>query len=393
MKQSRSVTRRQFLVGAGTLAGSAVLAACGATPTVTPAPVATKPAAAATAAPAAPAATQPPAVTFPTAVPTVAAAPTATKAAAAPASSYKEAPALAELVKAGKLPSVDKRLPEKPMVVTPVESIGIYGGSWKIFLDAVTRIGDPASFTGLSMLRWNRTQNGSEPAIAESWEVKQDGKEFVLHLRKGLKWSDGEPFTADDILFWWEDIIGNKELFPAGLAWMLSPTRTPAVVTKSDDYTLTYKFDEPHALFITLLTKTPSCYACKHYLKDFHTKYVAKDVLDKKVADAKLTNWVALFQNRWASNPETYGQSNPSLPSLWPWQNTVAPPAERFVFERNPYFYGVDTQGNQLALHRFGRRTCGAGGSYQSEDHRRRAKLPGVARSGLQGHAALHAVR
>ena len=173
---------------------------------------------------------------------------------------------------------------------------------------------------------------------------------------------------------------------------MLSPTGKPAVVTKPDDFTVSYVFDESHALFVVFLTKYQTSFACKHYLKDYHSKYVAKDVLDKKVADAKLANWVALFQNRWGSNPDTAGMSNPDLPTLWPWMNTVAPPAERFVYNRNPYFYGVDTQGNQLPYMDTVDARCGASGSHQSEDHCRRAELPGVTRPGIQGYAALHAV-
>jgi len=349
MKARRSISRRSFFTLALGSAAGAVAAACGATPTPTPVPV--QPTKAATAAPAQPTKAPTAAPVQPTQAPTAAVQPTKAPTATAPAQAsakYKEAPALAELVKAGKLPPVEQRLPQNPVVVKPVESIGIYGGAWKIFFDNVSRVGDIGDFTNIALLRWNRTQNGSDPCIAESWEVKADGKEFVIHLRKGLKWSNGQPFTADDIMFWWEDIIGNKDLTPVPPYWMISPSQKLGTITKIDDATVSYTFDQPHALFIVYITKELWSYAPKHYLKAFHPKYVAQAELDKMAQDAKLANWVALFQSKSASNPQTYGMSNPDMPTLYPWYNTVAPPAERFVYARNPYFWAVDTEGNQL---------------------------------------------
>ena len=194
MKRVRGITRRRFL-------SVAIIAATGAAATAcqsgvpTPKPEPTQAPVQATKAPA---------------QPTTAAKPTAAPPTAVPAAKYKEAPKLADLVKAGQLPAVEKRLPEKPMFVKPIEQIGVYGGAWKL---------------------------------------------FVIRLRTGLMWSDGQPFTADDVMFWWEDIVGNDELTPVKPYWMFTASRKLGTVVKIDDVTVAFKFPESHGMFIAYLTK------------------------------------------------------------------------------------------------------------------------------------------
>jgi peptide/nickel transport system substrate-binding protein len=66
------------------------------------------------------------------------------------------------------------------------------------------------------MLRWPRDPKAAiQPGLAEKWEFNSDGTALTLTLRKGLKWSDGQPFTTDDILFWWNDIALDTNLYPA----------------------------------------------------------------------------------------------------------------------------------------------------------------------------------
>jgi peptide/nickel transport system substrate-binding protein len=127
----------------------------------------------------------------------------------------KEAPMLAELVKAGKLPSVEQRLPEPAdrMVVKPLKEIGKYGGRWRRGFTgpADTENGNRICSTD-KFLMWDYTGNKVAPSLAKDWRLSDDGKVCILFLRKGLKWSDGKPFTADDILFWVEEFYQNKAL-------------------------------------------------------------------------------------------------------------------------------------------------------------------------------------
>ena len=132
----------------------------------------------------------------------------------APASKYKESPTLTEQVKAGKLPAVDQRLPANPLVVKGAK-VGKYGGNWRMGMTAGT---DDVSFYRIlayePLVRWNVEWTDIVPNVAEKWDANQAATEFTIYLRKGLKWSDGTPVTADDILFWWEDVALNKELSP-----------------------------------------------------------------------------------------------------------------------------------------------------------------------------------
>jgi peptide/nickel transport system substrate-binding protein len=118
-------------------------------------------------------------------------------------SQYKEAPMLAEMVKAGKLPPVKQRLPEEPLVVKPIEKIGKYGGSWRGGFTGTKDFHAFGRYVYDPILRWPRNpKDPIQPGLAKKWEWSKDGKTLTLYLRKGLKWSDGHPFTTKDITFW-----------------------------------------------------------------------------------------------------------------------------------------------------------------------------------------------
>jgi len=222
--------RREFFKVAALAAGATVLAACGATPTATPTkvpptntpvpPTATKPAA--TAAPAPPTATAvPPTATKPALTNTPAPTAAPTKAAtlgaqyigklegsevvvgAARPAALKEAPMLAELVKAGKLPSVEQRVPDEPCVVKPLNEVGKYGGTWRrAFIGASDGEAGNRMCAIDKWVFWDYGYTKIIPSLAKGWKVSDDGKKTTIYLRKGLKWSDGKPYTADDCLFY-----------------------------------------------------------------------------------------------------------------------------------------------------------------------------------------------
>ena len=175
-------------------------------------------------------------------------------AAAAPAKpgSYKQAPSLDEQVKSGKLPAVEARLPENPLVVTPVEEVGQYGGTWRAAFKG------PADFHAYqrnvyeSMLRWPRDPSDPiQPGLAKEWTFNEDGTELTLVLREGLKWSDGEPFTTADITFWWEDIELNPDITPTPHAeWVVNGE--PMTLEVIDDVTIKLKFAGPNGMAETV---------------------------------------------------------------------------------------------------------------------------------------------
>ena len=126
---------------------------------------------------------------------------------------FNEAPMLAELVKQGKLPPVTERVPKEPLVIKPVHEIGRYGGTWR---RGFTGPGDQENGNRIvsadKLLFWEYTGTQHRPCVARQWLLSDDGKSVTLYLRKGHKWSDGKPFTADDFVFWYEDVYLNKDL-------------------------------------------------------------------------------------------------------------------------------------------------------------------------------------
>src|SRR5205823_9662374 len=117
------------------------------------------------------------------------------------AADYHEAPILADLVKAGKLPPVAERLPEHPRVITPVEQPGEYGGTWRSGMVGGSDRNWLFRMAGYEpLIAWDRDWTGTlVPNLAEEYSGNADATEFTFKLRKGLKWSDGQPFTADDV--------------------------------------------------------------------------------------------------------------------------------------------------------------------------------------------------
>lgn len=258
---------------------------------------------------------------------------------------YNEAPSLTELVKQGKLPSVEKRLPEEPLVIEPVEEIGQYGEELR------TAALGPAAFSDIEHARefyfFRPDEQGKKiiPNIAKGYKLSKDNREVLIYLRKGMKWSDGEPFTADDIMFWWNDVVLNNELTPVKpTRWM--PGGKLAKFERVDEYTVRIKFAAPYKPIIGILgyfsTGQNQIYMPKHYLKRWHIKY--NPDANKLAKEEGLDAWYKAFQ--FHIDVGASGQ-DPNTPVLGPWvlkQRTL----ERRTYERNPYFCAVDTAGNQL---------------------------------------------
>jgi peptide/nickel transport system substrate-binding protein len=261
---------------------------------------------------------------------------------------FKEAPQLAELVKAGKLPSVKERIGEDPLVIKPVHEIGRYGGTIR---RGFTGPGDWSAgvrFCGNdSLVHWDMTGTKPTPLAAKSWQFSDGDKTLTINLRRGMKWSDGKPFTADDFLFWFEDLYKNKDLVPAPSPYLTTKSG-PAELEKVDTYAVRWRFKDPYWVFVLLLTGPTGFggqahdshvsalggYAPAHYLKQFHPKYVSKEELDKKAKEGKFDNWVNLlkFKADWGLNPE--------LPVISPWQTTRGRNTATWVLERNPTSMG-----------------------------------------------------
>jgi len=197
---------------------------------------------------------------------------------------FNEAPMLKKMVAIGELPPVEERLPEEPLVIDPSLQIGRYGGAFR----AVHR-GKKDDYYCQHVLYETPVVYASNmyapdclepmrPNIFKSWTVSDDVKVYTFKIRKGMKWSDGDPFDADDFAFWYEDVACNKELTPGGVA-QFKVAGKMAKFEKIDDYTVRYTFAGPYGIFIEKICRgyrIPGripCYLPSHFMKQFHPKY------------------------------------------------------------------------------------------------------------------------
>ncbi|NLV92127.1 MAG: ABC transporter substrate-binding protein [Firmicutes bacterium] len=248
---------------------------------------------------------------------------------------YNEAPMLAEKVAAGLLPPVEERLPENPMVIKPLHGVGQYGGTWVRFESSPTWGALRMIMYGHSPIRWVDDALGIEGNWVESWESNEDATEWTLNIRKGIKWSDGVPMTSADFMFWWEDMVLNPEMSDQVPDYFIAGRRT-AQIWAPDEWTINVKF----AASAPLLPERMACWVNNghgerlivpaHYLKQFHPDYT-DEYTDFEVLEERMEWWV-----------------NPECPVLTAWMPVEHRVSQKLILERNPYYWAVDTEGNQL---------------------------------------------
>ena len=250
-------------------------------------------------------------------------------------------------VAAGIIPKVQDRVPEVPFVVplgTGNKTVGRPGGTMRV-------LGGRSKDTRLMVVYgYSRLVGYNEKFeivadIVERFEAV-DERIFTFHLRKGHRWSDGHPFTSEDFRYYWEDFANNPEASKMGLPNVLMVEGEAPRVEIIDEVTVRYSWSKPNPFFLPALAAAQPIYIFRpaHYLKQFHPKYTDLETLDKKIKAVGKRNWVALhfFYDK------AYKNNNPDRPTLQPWALKTLPPSDRYIFERNPYYYRVDPQGNQL---------------------------------------------
>ena len=296
---------------------SLVLTACGGAPAATE-PAATEPGGAIQPSTEEPGATQPP-VTV---------------------SEFSEAPMLAELVASGDLPPVEERLPVKEdiMVVTPVDGIGEYGGTWHetTWWQGMGNISmtvyDPP-------VRWKADYTGYEPGLVKEWEIAEDGLTLTWHFRQGVKWSDGVDFIpAVDLAYWWE-LATNEDFQPISVPfWARDSDGSAMEVSFPDDYTMVMQWKEPHyiANFVVAqgFWEWMPMQTAKHFLSPHDPNYdSSKTYQDLEAVVGVASDWLMNIEGR---------------PCLNAWCPETVEAGVGTVLARNPYYWKVDTEGNQL---------------------------------------------
>ncbi len=274
-------------------------------------------------------------------------APAGTAGAAGTKTSLKEAPMLTKLVKEGKLPELAKRLPAKPAVAASFGGTALYGGTLKRGqLDAGDR-GVMQAFATASFVEWDEDNRKPVPSLAEKFESNDDMSEFTMTLRSGLKWSDGEPYTADDVLFVMQNWLGNKTMMPSAPYWFSSADKSVPQAEKVSDTVIKISFTSPTPLWPKYLSN-PSVggqfVKPLHYLRQFHPDFTDQGTVDAQAKAAGFDSWDKYFADR--DNTWT----NPDVPVMGAYRviTSASSASGTADLERNPYYYKTDADGRQL---------------------------------------------
>lgn len=257
---------------------------------------------------------------------------------------YGESPVLAALVSEGKLPPVEERLPEEPLVIRPLDEIGQYGGvlrDWANPSDNVSKVTDR---TRRRLFLWSPDATRFYPSVIKGWEQSADNRTFTLFFRPGMKWSDGDDFDVDDFVFWWDDVQNNKDITPE-LSPLFRPGDEPMQLTVIDRSTVRYTFSVP-VQNVAEKWWSSRPWAARHYLEQYHIKY-NKDADSLAKQEGFDSWWQAFrFHGVWTTRHKYFAR-DPVAPVVHPWPLKEIG-ADAVVWERNPYYHVVDTAGNQL---------------------------------------------
>ncbi len=256
-----------------------------------------------------------------------------------------ESPILAGLVQERRLPPVAERTGLEPVVMEGPDGIGRYGGTWhrlvNSFADLTTIYWRLSS---ANLVRWSPQGYPLVPHVAKSWEVSPDHRTFTFELRRGMRWSDGYPVTAGDIRYWYEHEVLYFKVVPKFLRAGARLGR----VTQVDEWRVRFEFDQPNPLFLERLASTGMNFddhtehiLPAHYLRRFHPELGDPELIQRAREVFQLASAVAVYKRM-------KHFLNPEHPRLWPWVMRTYKATSPQTFVRNPYYWAVDTRGNQL---------------------------------------------
>ncbi len=250
-------------------------------------------------------------------------------------------------LRAQTLPVLGERIPKNPRRVNLAamgRESGKYGGTARMLIGSQKDI-RYMTINGYSRLVGYDEHLQFQPDILESFDV-QEGRIFTFKIRDGHRWSNGSYLTAEDFRYTWEDVILDKDLRKGGVQRELLADGKPPVFEVLDELTVRYTWSAPNPDFLPglaaaspIILLLPSA-----YMRHFHKKYQDEFRLSALMKQYRAKKWADLH----IKMSRQYRPENPDLPTLDPWVNRTAPPAEQFVFERNPFFHRVDENGLQL---------------------------------------------
>ena len=256
-----------------------------------------------------------------------------------------ESPVLAELVAEGTLPPVAERVGPEPLVLEGIEGLGTYGGTWVHLGHSVRETFFMISFrlSGSTLLRWSPQGYPIVPHVAKSYEVSPDNREFTFTLRRGMKWSDGHPFTADDILYFWQHHCLDRAVY-SRVPDVFTSRGKPAEFVKIGDHCFKVAFPEPNGMFLARMASNDCVQMMStpaHYLTAYHPTIGDRALIRREMKARNVSSPKALYSL-------IRGNDNPEHPRLWPWVYRKYQADPPYAFVRNPYYFAVDPEGNQL---------------------------------------------
>ncbi len=262
----------------------------------------------------------------------------------------KESPLLAQFVEEGKYPPVAERVGPEPVVVNPLDRPGTHGGTWRYLVtsDAMLQQLLPSRLSATSLVRWSPYGYPIVPHLAKSWEHNEDKTEWIFHLRRGVKWSDGHPWSGKDILFWYEHEVNDPEVWGRAGVYpeILTVRGEKGTLELIDDHTLKFTFPEPNGLFLEKMASWPGveqmCRRPAHYLRRYHPTLGDMALVDEYMEAFNLPNRVEVYRNR------SGNVIDPAVPRLDPWISFEHKSTGPYIFVRNPYYFMVDGEGRQL---------------------------------------------
>lgn len=251
-----------------------------------------------------------------------------------------EAPVLRDLVQAGKLPPVAERVGPEPVVIEGAAGNGNYGGTWYRAANSASDIAQFRVFlTDVGLVRWSPRGYPIVPHAAKSWSASDDRRVWTFQMRRGMKWSDGHPFTADDIIYWWK----HDAVVTTGIPRWMKINGQVGDIVKIDDLTVQFRFPAPYVMLLEILASLQfeSYAAPRHYLEKYHPALGDPAAIAEAMRQRSSISREALYR----ALSERF---NPEYPRLWPWVYRTYSATPPYVFVRNPYYWAVDPAGNQL---------------------------------------------
>ncbi len=257
------------------------------------------------------------------------------------------------------LPALADRLPAEPLIVAPYDTIGTYGGTFNALSNA-TEAGtsDFMSVRHVNLVRYSDDLTTIVPNVAKSWSWNDDYTQLTFVLREGHKWSDGKPFGAEDVEFWYENLQMNSNVIEVPKGWLLAGGKQ-MTVDVIDPLTVRFNMPSPKLGFLAhFANHYGQGFQPKHFLGQYHPD-INPDA-DKLAKSLGFENGYALIKayygsSDWMDTP-TPMLSHPDKVASLPLD--AAPTLESHIvvsettegrrFVANPYYYMVDTAGNQL---------------------------------------------